>query len=182
LEGFKIGESARMNNRHLAAAIMFATVIGALASFWALLTIYYKFGAGTAKVNGWRTSMGSRAFTDIRNWYVNPERLNWASLEATLAGVAVTGILMTLRTHFVWWPLHPIGYAIAGTFTMDWLWFPTLIGWLVKALTLRYGGMQLYRTMIPFFIGLILGDYVIGGVWSLVGLAFDIRVYRCFPI
>jgi hypothetical protein len=182
LEGFKIGESARMNNRHLAAAMMFATVIGAFASFWALLTIYYHYGAGTAKVNGWRTSMGSRAFTDVHNWSVNPERLNWPSLEATLVGIAVTGLLMTLRTQFVWWPLHPIGYAIAGTFTMDWLWFPTLIGWLVKALTIRYGGMQLYRSFIPFFIGLILGDYVIGGLWSLVGLAFDIRVYRCFPI
>lgn len=182
LEGFKIGESARMNNRHLAAAIMLATVIGALASFWALLTIYYQYGAGTAKVNGWRTSMGSRAFTDIRHWYDNPERLNWASLEATLFGVGATGLLMALRTRFTWWPFHPIGYAIAGTFTMDWLWFPTLVGWAIKALTIRYGGMKLYRGMIPFFIGLILGDYVIGGLWSLVGLAFDIRVYRCFPI
>jgi hypothetical protein len=182
LEGFKISESARMNNRHLAAAIMLATVIGAFASFWALLTIYYEYGAGTAKVNGWRTSMGSRAFNDIRRWLDNPLQLNEASLQAVFAGISVTGVLMWLRQQFTWWPLHPIGYAIAGTFTMDWLWFPTLLGWLLKALTIRYGGMKLYRTLIPFFIGLILGDYVIGGLWSLVGLAFDIRVYRCFPI
>jgi hypothetical protein len=182
LEGFKISESARMNNRHLAGAIMLATIIGALASFWALLTIYYEYGAGTAKVNGWRTSMGSRAFNDIRNWLNNPLQLNEASLQAVFAGIGVTGVLMWLRQQFTWWPLHPIGYAIAGTFTMDWLWFPTLVGWLLKALTIRYGGMKLYRTLIPFFIGLILGDYVIGGLWSLVGLVFDIRVYRCFPI
>jgi len=48
--------------------------------------------------------------------------------------------------------------------------------------TLRYGGMRLYRQFIPFFIGLILGDYIIGGAWSLIGLAFGIRVYRTFPI
>ena len=72
--------------------------------------------------------------------------------------------------------------AVAGTFTMDWLWFPTLLGWLIKAITIRYGGMKLYRAFIPFFIGLILGDYVIGGLWALIGLALDIRVYRCFPI
>jgi Family of unknown function (DUF6785)/Domain of unknown function (DUF6784) len=182
LEGFKIGESARMNSRHLAAVIMLATVIGALASFWALLVIYYKYGAGTAKVNGWRTDMGSRAFNDIRNWFDNPERLNAPALQATLVGVGVTGLLMALRTHFTWWPFHPVGYALAGTFTMDWLWFPTLVGWLIKALTIRYGGMKMYRAFIPFFIGLILGDYVIGGLWALIGLAFDIRVYRCFPI
>jgi uncharacterized protein DUF6785/uncharacterized protein DUF6784 len=182
LEGFKIGESARMNNRHLAAVIMLATVVGALASFWALLVIYYKYGAGTAKVNTWRTDMGSRAFNDIRNWFDNPERQNVPALEATLVGAAVTGLLMALRTHFTWWPFHPVGYALAGTFTMEWLWFPTLVGWMVKALTIRYGGMRLYRTLMPFFIGLILGDYVIGGLWALIGLAFDIRVYRCFPI
>ncbi len=182
LEGFKIGESARMNNRHLAGAMMVATVIGSFAAFWALLVIYYKYGAGTAKVNGWRTGMGSRAFNDVRNWLDNPERLNGPALQATLIGMAATGLLMALRTHFLWWPLHPVGYALAGTFTMVWLWFPTLLGWLIKALTIRYGGMKLYRAFIPFFIGLILGDYVIGGVWALIGLAFDIRVYRCFPI
>jgi hypothetical protein len=182
LEGFKIGESARMNNRHLAAVMMLATLIGALASFWALLVIYYKYGAGTAKVNGWRTSMGSRAFNDIRTWFDNPERLNGLALQWTMIGAAVTGALMALRQQFTWWPFHPVGYAVAGTFTMEWLWFPTLVGWLVKALTIRYGGMKLYRAGIPFFIGLILGDYVIGGLWALIGLAFDIRVYRCFPI
>ena len=62
-------------------------------------------------------------------------------------------------------------------------WRSAIAGFLLGyALTIRYGGMQLYRALIPFFIGLILGDYVIGGLWSLVGLAFDIRVYRCFPI
>jgi hypothetical protein len=182
LEGFKIAESTRMNNRHLAAAIMLATLIGALASFWALLTIYYAYGADTAKVNGWRTWMGSVAFNNTRHWFDNPEPLNLPALQWTGAGVAVTGALMWLRQRFLWWPLHPVGYALAGTFTMEWLWFPTLIGWFIKALTIRYGGMKLYRSLIPFFIGLILGDYVIGGLWALIGLAFDIRVYRCFPI
>ena len=26
------------------------------------------------------------------------------------------------RQRFIWWPFHPIGYAIAGTATMEWLW------------------------------------------------------------
>ena len=38
------------------------------------------------------------------------------------------------------------------------------ITWLIKLLILRYGGIVLYRRMLPLFIGLILGTSVgIGG-------------------
>jgi hypothetical protein len=45
---------------------------------------------------------------------------------------------------------------------MQWVWFPTLIGWGVKALILRYGGMRLYRSGIPFFLGLLVGERELG--------------------
>jgi len=44
---------------------------------------------------------------------------------------------------------------------MNWLWCPTFVGWLIKMLVQRYLGMKGFRAGIPFFIGLILGDYVI---------------------
>jgi hypothetical protein len=182
LEAMKIVQSARMRNRQLVWLIMLATVVGCLASFWALLVIYYTYGASTSKVNGWRTGMGSVPFHNLVDWVRNPRPTDYVALRAVSIGVVVTGILTLLRTQFVWWPLHPVGYAVANTFTMDWLWCATFVGWAVKLVTLRYGGMRLYRQLIPFFIGLILGDYIIGGAWSLIGLAFGIRVYRTFPI
>ena len=42
------------------------------------------------------------------------------------------------------------------------------MAWLIKLLALRYGGIQLYRTLLPFFIGLILGTCVGVGGASLV--------------
>jgi hypothetical protein len=65
---------------------------------------------------------------------------------------------------------------------MGWLWCPTLVGWLIKMLILRYGGIRAFRNGIPFFIGLILGDYVISCLWTLLGLYLQIPTYRCFPI
>jgi hypothetical protein len=61
------------------------------------------------------------------------------------------------------WPFHPTGFALAHAFlAMTWVWFPMLMGWAAKAIILRYGGMKLYRAWIPFFLGLLLGDVVIG--------------------
>ena len=94
----------------------------------------------------------------------------------------IVGALSVLRTRFVWWPLHPIGYAVGNTDTMTWIWFPTLLGWLFKTLILRYGGINLYRSALPFFLGLVLGDYAISGLWALFFLATGLPGYRTFPI
>ena len=85
-----------------------------------------------------------------------------------VAGLAVVIVLTALRARWVWSPLHPIGYAAANTDIMAWIWLPVLIGWLCKSVILKYGGIGLYRQALPFFIGLVLGDYAISGLWSLV--------------
>ena len=39
-------------------------------------------------------------------------------------------------------------------------WFPVMVSWLIKFLILRFWGWQMYRKAIPFFLGLVLGDYI----------------------
>lgn len=182
LEGMKIGEASRMNLRHVAAIIVLASVIGALASWGSVLTCYYQYGAATAKVNDWRTSMGSVPWRQMKDILDTPVKADLARLQGVGLGFIVTGALVVLRQKFVWWPFHPIGYAIAGTATMDWLWCATLMGWIIKSLVVRYGGMENYRQLIPFFIGLILGDYITGSVWAIYGSILGIQTYRAFPI
>ena len=62
-----------------------------------------------------------------------------------------------------------------------WQLIPFLVGWLCKVVSLRYGGIRAYRAALPFFIGLILGDYVIASIWTLIGVATGVTMYRCFP-
>ena len=186
LEAMKIATSTtgpgKMNNRQLYWVILWATLIGSISSWWAVLSIYYKYGAASGNVNGWRTSMGSVPFQLLSDWIKNPTIFDPNRLFGVGAGALVVGILMTMRTQFLWWPFHPVGYVIAETGAMAWLWCPTFVGWLTKLVTLRYGGMGAYRRGIPLFIGLILGDYVVSSVWSIVGLWLHIPTYRAFPI
>lgn len=182
LEATKIGVEARMNLRHIAIVIMVAVLVGALSSWAAVLTCYYQNGAATAKVNNWRTDMGNTPWRELADWVNNPTKIDGPRLQGVGVGFAVTALLIQMRQRFIWWPFHPIGYAVAGTFTMQWLWCATLIGWLIKLMLIRYGGMKSYRRAIPFFIGLILGDYITGSLWAIYGSLAGVTTYRAFPI
>ncbi len=79
-------------------------------------------------------------------------------------GAGLTGLLSFAQYRLAGWPLHPVGLAIALTNTVSIDWFGMFLAWLVKVVALRYGGIHLYRLLLPFFIGLILGTCVgIGG-------------------
>jgi len=85
-----------------------------------------------------------------------------------------------VRNTWVSWPLHPIGFAMAGTGTMNSLWLPFLLAWAIKSATLRIGGMRAYRRAIPFFLGLIVGDFLCGAVATLIA-CFD-KAITIYPI
>jgi hypothetical protein len=183
LEAFKIAEGARMPTRRLSLWIFAATVLAAVASWIAVLAIYYHYGATTPRAgNDWRVYQGQFAFDTLSRWLHNPTDADWTSIHWILIGGAITAALVYLRGQLLWWPFHPTGFALAHAFlAMTWVWFPMLLGWAAKAIILRYGGMKLYRAWIPFFLGLLLGDVVIGVLWSFVGAALDIDIYMFFP-
>ena len=83
---------------------------------------------------------------------------------------------MFMRRRFLWWPFHPVGYVLSGTWSVDNIWMPLFISWLVKLLLTKYGGIRMYRRAVPFFAGLILGQFIVGGIWSILGTAFGIPI------
>ena len=130
--------------------------------------------------NDWRTSMGSTPWRRLDGWMGQRALADHVCVWGV--GVGVTGLLVASRTRLLWWPLHPARYLLAGTFTLEWLWCSLFVGWLVKWLILRYGGLRLYRQALPFFIGPILGDYAAGALWALVGRLTGVQTYRVAPI
>jgi hypothetical protein len=174
-------DSKPLNPRHLTLAIMAAVVVGAIAAWVSCLALYYHFGAESATMDPWRTNQGHFGYEELQNWLVMPTlpsqtRFAWAGV-----GAVVVTFLTIMRMRFVWWPFNPIGYAIANTDTMMWIWFPVFIGWMVKSIVFRYGGVRSYRVTLPFFFGLVLGDFAISGVLALIFLAAHMQGYRTFP-
>ena len=96
-------------------------------------------------------------------------------------GIFVTILLTTARTQLMWFPLHPLGYALSGTWTMTVFWFACVVAWLLKIIILRYGGMKLYARARPFFLGMVLGEFTMAVLWTLPALVNRFTPTPTFP-
>lgn len=180
LEAFKIGQETKMEGRRLLTAIILATIVGTIASLWALLDVIYRNGQATSNIQSYTTGIGVEAFSRLQNWTDNPKPTDMMSLTFSGVGAAITLGLAMMKSRFFWWPFHPIGYALANSYALEYFWSAIFVGWFIKVLMVRYGGVKAYRASIPFFLGLILGDYVIAALWSLIGWALGVSTYRTF--
>jgi len=55
------------------------------------------------------------------------------------------------------------------------------VGWAVKVVLLRYGGRRFYERGAPFFVGLVVGDFVAGTLIVAVGIALHQKVWGFYP-
>lgn len=181
MESMKMAQTVKLRQRAMSVVLLLAIVAGIAVGFWACLAVWYKFGAGSAKVEPWRTTMGKAPFDIATNYMKSQTHFDAPGVLAMVFGVCVVFFLSMMRTKFIWFPFHPAGYVLANTGTMYWLWCPFLIAWLCKVIITRYAGIKGYRAALPFFLGLVLGDYMTSGMWALAGSILGIKMYRCFP-
>ena len=115
----------------------------------------------------WQTrNDGGRIF----EYLTNPRGPDLNGAVAMAARAATAVVLGVFRLRVWWWPFHPVGYIAANCWGMHWYYMPFFIGWALKSLVVRYGGLRLYRQTIPLAIGMIVGDQLAQAAWSLVAL------------
>jgi hypothetical protein len=178
VHGAKIKESTR-NGRLFFAGVIIALVIGVAISFVAMLALCYKYGIRDLNLE-WATQTTVGVYDDLQRLLEMPaEPRRWVILFSWV-GAGVMLLLVVLYHGFYWWPVHPLGYLTTYSSAMHILWFNFLVGWLCNHLTLRYGGVGLFNRVRFLFIGLIIGDFVMGGIWALVGLVVG-SSYQVLP-
>jgi len=167
------------NNRQIFTVIMLTLVAGIVVSFLAMLVLSYKFGVRELGLD-WATRTTVAVYDDIYSLVESPaEPSQWVTI-FTLAGAFVMLVLVICYHRFYWWPIHPIGYLTAYSSALRILWFSFFIGWLFNALCIRYGGVVLFKKLRNFFIGLIIGDFLMAGSWAIYGL-FSYSSYLVLP-
>ena len=177
LEGFKIAERAPLSQKKMAIAMIVALLVATPISFWAYLHLIYQHGA--VRTEGYIIGIGFETFERmLLPWLQQPHATDSTGLSFTAFASLFTLGLMFLRRQFIWFPFHPAGYALGLSAGMVWVWSAVCVGWFIKAILLKFGGLRTYRKAAPFFIGLVLGDFLTGTFWSLVGAVFEIPVYR----
>jgi hypothetical protein len=176
LEGFAMARRQGFRDRAVTVAVIVGGIVGTYATFAALGHFGYSYG-GEAKMAGHATWFGWEAFNRLRGWLNNPTSPNGAAFGGVTAGLLFAAFLHQMTLRYIWWPLHPLGFAIAGSYSMATMWCPMLIAWTCKMTLLRFGGQSWYVRVLPLFVGLLLGDYLFGCSWPILGWALGRSMY-----
>ena len=176
LEAFKLAERTGIRNRTMFIVLVIASLVGILSSL--ILYPYAIYREGVAAGSEQIHAGGADTYNFLSSWLVSPKPTDWlATSVLSLAFAANLGI-MFLRSRFVWCPLHPAGYVIGvAPGTTDVIWFPLFLAMVAKWIILRHGGVNAYRRAVPFFIGLVLGEALMGCFWPLLSLVLRSAVY-----
>ena len=68
-------------------------------------------------------------------------------------------------------------FHMVPTFILFVVWFALVICSIIKWALLKFGGIKSYNRAVPFFIGLVLGDFVVGCYWGIMSLVIGVPLY-----
>ena len=160
----------------MVAGFFIALVVG-VAIIIAGCYRYGYFGLGMGSAYGWPSWQTRNDGGRIFEYLNNPAPVDGNGIVAIGAGAAVALLLGTMRLRFWWWPFHPIGFVMGTYGGLAEFWFSVFLGWMVKAIIMRFFGVKSHRRAAPFFLGLVLGDYVVSSAWTLIGMIFHFPTY-----
>lgn len=171
----KLSSTGERPSRLLPWCIFGAIIVGLAGSIWITMEMAYTHGG--INLNSWYYSGAPRwPFRYLTSVANQPEPSFLPRFWFTLSGSGVMALLLFLRQRFIWWPLHPLGFPIASTYTIVYYgWLVIFMAWLAKACVLRYGGIRLYRELTPFFLGLVLGEFFTASLWVFIDGYFDVQ-------
>jgi hypothetical protein len=172
-------------------AVFAVTAVIALGTtVYARISTCYKYGAlqgDTAYNLGWNGAMHYNATSIQKNppsfefVTIGERKLVPTGVAHAAAGAGFTGALIALRAWVPWWPLNPIGYVVCGSWAMSVSWFSIFIGWMAKSSVMTFGGATVYRRVLPGFIGMVLGEGIIGSFWAVVSFITGVPGVSMLP-
>jgi len=179
LHGFKATDSVNLSRRSLLRAMALAILLAVGISYVSSLPLIYEKGALNLQRGPF---IGSpRYFNHIVSLIQFPRDTKWNEVYSMILGFVIISFLLFMRHQFIWWKLHPIGYVMGAVYSSYFLWSSIFIGWLLKYLILKFGGIKQYRNFRPFFMGLILGEYCIIGLWMIIGMFTGVGYRNALP-
>lgn len=181
LDSMKFADGVRVKRRSLGGVFFLTLVVAIAVSGYLHISMPYKYGA--VQMYGYVYQANPVwAFNDAATVLngSRPALPFWATLNF-MVGVLVTFLMTTLRTRLMWFPFHPLGFALSGCWTMMVFWFGCFMAWLLKVLILRYGGMKIYARARPFFLGMVLGEFTMAVLFTLPALYNRFTPTPSFP-
>ncbi len=158
---------ARRQARGLLWVLLLAAVITFVTA--SLFTIRLGYQHGASNLHPWFFLNGPKyLFRWLALKASTGEPANVQGLVWTGVGAFIMLLLVIAQRTIFWWPVHPAGFIICSVGWTDILWVSIFLAWLTKLIVVRVGGPRLYRKARQFFLGMILGQFTVAGVWAVV--------------
>jgi len=168
LNGFRISELSGVSTRKLTPVMAGSLLVVLIVAVPAFLLTFYLPGVLQVPNSG-EISFTRDFFNVLGTRLQTPEQPAAVQYIANAVGIVIVGALAWLRVNFVWWPIHPLGFVMATSWSSLNLWFSLFLGWFLKLLTIRYTGLRGYVRFRPLFLGIIMGDVLGAVLWQIVG-------------
>jgi len=164
---YKAAFDAGVSLRDITKLILTIGVISAIIGFPVALWLSYTVGTNNTRMgmfDAWWHWVFGCPWSKVEDQFITEPLAPYL-----LAGLALIALVSYLNMRFVWWPIDPVGTVVAlgGAFATGWI-LPAFVGWLIKRLVYRIGGVKLDESVgMPFAIGFIVGYWmcqIIGGI------------------
>lgn len=179
LHGFKAADPLRLKRKSILGAMALSIVVAIVVSYAASLPLIYEKGALNLQHGPF---VGApRYFNHIVSLIQYPKDPKLGEAYSMLVGTGITSFLLIMQRQFMWWQLHPIGYVMGAVYSSYFLWSCMFVGWFLKYLILKTGGIGSYRRLQPLFMGLIIGEFGIVGAWMVLGIFTGVNYHNALP-
>jgi len=165
--GLKMVDQIKKRKNIIFLAIIISIFVSLVSSI--LITIYLGYKYGAVNAQPWFFIAGPQyGWRYIVQELQKPTGPDWRYFRLAGLGAIICFLLLYMRTRFIWFPFHPLGFAFSTIMMTNALWFSIFISWLIKTIILKYGGVKVYEKGRFFFIGLIFGQFVVCGLWVVI--------------
>ena len=179
LHGFKAADPVGIKRKSLFFVMAISIVVAIGVSYVASLPLIYEKG-GLNLQHG--PFVGApRYFNHMVSLIQYPKDPKMGEAYSMLLGAGITSFLLIMQRQFMWWQIHPIGYVMGAVYSSYFLWSCMFVGWLLKYLILKTGGIGYYRRLRPIFMGLIIGEFGIIGAWMILGIFTGVNYHNALP-
>jgi hypothetical protein len=157
---------ARKKGVGLVPLLLLAALLTYVTATCATIWLGYRHGA--ANLHGWFFIEGPKyTFRWGLEYVTTSKPPNYAGFFWSGVGAAIMGGLILAQRSLLWWPVHPVGFIICSVYWMDVLWVTVFAAWAIKLLVTNVGGSRVLRKARLFFLGMILGQFTVAGVWCI---------------
>ncbi len=179
MNGLKACTLVRMHMGKVLGVLALTAVVALGISAYGRISTYYKYGG--VNMDQWANVWSPHWFLEgVAKYQKDPPNYDYVKIgdkdvlpvnaAHMLVGGALTAGMLVMRAKFLWWPLHPFGLVMCGTWAMSVIWFSIFIGWAAKVSIMTFGGASVYRKTLPLFLGFVLGESLISAFWMLLGM------------